>query len=193
MSTDNSPVSICSNALLMLGAQPINDFNENNDRARLAANLYPSVRDALLREHPWNCAIKRVLLAPDAIKPVFDYQHSFTLPADYLRVLSVVDNANFYIDYKIESRQIVANASSIKLRYIFQNEDITTYDSELVNLLELAMASKLAYAITQSSSLAQFRLQEYQLALKSAKAINGQEYPPQTFGESELLIRRLHG
>lgn len=42
MSTDNSPVSVCSNALLMLGAQPINDFNENVDRARLAANLYPS-------------------------------------------------------------------------------------------------------------------------------------------------------
>lgn len=68
-------------------------------------------------------------------------------------VLSVVDNANFYIDYKIKSRQIVANTFFIELSYIFQKEDETTYDSELVNLLELAMASKLVYAITLSSSL----------------------------------------
>lgn len=40
MSTNNSHVSICSNALLMLGAQPINDFSESNDRARLMSNLY---------------------------------------------------------------------------------------------------------------------------------------------------------
>ena len=34
-----TPVTICSNALLMLGDNPIADFEEDNDRARLAANL----------------------------------------------------------------------------------------------------------------------------------------------------------
>lgn len=192
MSSANTGVSVCSNALLMLGAQPINDFNENNDRAMLAANLYPGVRDALLREHSWNCAIKRVLLAPDTVNPVFGYKHSFTLPADYLRVLSVGEKGET-IDYLIEGRSLLANVSSIKLRYVFQNTDISTYDAMLVNLLELAMANNLAYAITQSSSLAQYRLQEYQMALRTAKSLNGLEYPADVLVHSPLLESRLNG
>lgn len=84
-------VSICSNALLMLGAQTINDFADqlNLDRAKLCANLYPTVRDDMLRSHPWNCAIKRAVLAPDAVAPAFGYTYSFELPADFLRVLEV--------------------------------------------------------------------------------------------------------
>lgn len=176
----------------MLGAQPINDFTESNDRARLAANLYPGVRDSLLREHPWSCAIKRVLLAHDVQSPPFGYKFSFTLPADYVRVLSVGDEGEL-IDYLIEERRILANVTSLKLRYVFQNTDISTYDSLLVNLLELAMAAKMAYAITQSTSMAQYRLQEYQLALRTAKALNGLEYPADTLGNSPLLEERLNG
>ena len=57
-------VSICSNALLMLGDNPINSFDESAtpgglDRARIADNLWPSTRNSILRSHPWNCAIKR--------------------------------------------------------------------------------------------------------------------------------------
>lgn len=192
MLTANTGVSICSNALLMLGAQPINDFNENNDRARLAVNLFSGVRDALLREHPWSCAIKRVLLAPSVEKPVFGYQYSFMLPADCLRVLSIGDEGE-YIQYLIEGRSLIANERSIKLRYVFQNTDVSSYDSILVNLLELAMAAKLAYAITQSTSMAQLRLQEFQMALKTAKSLNALEYPGDTFGNSPLLESRLYG
>lgn len=192
MSTNNSPVSICSNALLMLGAQPINNFSENNDRARLMSNLYDGARDELLREHPWNCAIKRILLAPDIEKPAFEFGYKFTLPADFIRALSVGDEWETP-RYVIEGRNILANTNSLKLRYVFQNTDVTTYDANLVRLLELLMASKAAYAITQSTSLAQYRYQEYQTALKSAKAVNGLEYPPDTLGQSPLLWSRLNG
>lgn len=191
MSTLNSAVSICSNALLMLGAQTISDFTESTDRARLCSNLFPSVRDKLLREHNWNCAVKRVLLAPDIDKPPFGYANSFTLPADCIRILTV--NEDYYPDYAIEGKKILSNDNNVQLKYIFQNEDVTTYDSSLIDLLELAMASKLAYAITQSTSLAQFRLQEYEMALKTAKAIDGQENPPETLGTSLLLDSRLYG
>ena len=82
-------VSICSNALLMLGGQPINDLSENSDRARLASNLWPAVRNYVLRRHPWNCAVKRVALAPDLTPPAFDWAFQFTLPPDFMRVLAV--------------------------------------------------------------------------------------------------------
>lgn len=184
-------VSICSNALLMLGAQTINSFDDANsiDRAKMCANLYPTVRDHVLRSHPWNCAIKRILLAPDAAAPAFGWDYRFELPADYLRVLEVSSGGG-QIDYLIEGRSILANEASIELRYVFANETEDTWDSLLVSVVTLAMAARLAYPVTQSAAMEQSRMQELEMAMRRARAVDGQEEPPQTFGDFPLLQAR---
>lgn len=187
-------VSICSNALLMLGAQTINDFADqlNLDRAKLCANLYPTVRDDMLRSHPWNCAIKRAVLAPDAVAPAFGYTHSFELPADFMRVLEVGTNGS-QIDYLVEGRTIQADTTVLELRYVFRNEVENTWDSHLVKLVTLAMAAALAYPVTQSSALQQSFEQKLEMTLKRARAVDGQEDPPQTLGDERLLRARFGG
>lgn len=187
-------VSICSNALLMLGAQTINDFNEPVDRAKLAANLYPTIRDDLLRTHPWNCTIKRALLAPDATPPAFGYANQFELPADFVRVLEV-GQAGMQIDYLVEGRSILADATSLQLRYVYLNEVENTWDASLVGLLTLAMACAMAYPITQSSALQAAFEQKLAMAKKVARAVDGQEDPPQTLGDERLYAARFgaHG
>ena len=183
-------VSICSNALLMLGAQTINDFQEPVDRAKLAANLYPTIRDDLLRTHPWNCTIKRVLLAPDATPPAFGYANQFELPADFLRVLEV-GQAGIQIDYLVEGRSILADATSVELRYVYLNEVENTWDASLVGLLTLAMACAMAYPITQSAALQSTFEQKLSMAKKVARAVDGQEDPPQTLGDERLYGSRF--
>lgn len=187
-------VSICSNALLMLGAQTINDFADqlNLDRAKLCANLYPTVRDDMLRSHPWNCAIKRAALAPDAVAPAFGYTHSFELPADFMRVLEVGTNGS-QIDYLVEGRTIQADTTVLELRYVFRNEVENTWDAHLVKLVTLAMAAALAYPVTQSSALQQSFEQKLEMTLKRARAVDGQEDPPQTLGDERLLRARFGG
>ena len=187
-------VSICSNALLMLGAQTINDFADqlNLDRAKLCANLYPTVRDDMLRSHPWNCAIKRAVLAPDAVAPTFGYTHSFELPADFMRVLEVGTNGS-QIDYLVEGRTIQADTTVLELRYVFRNEVENTWDAHLVKLVTLAMAAALAYPVTQSSALQQSFEQKLEMTLKRARAVDGQEDPPQTLGDERLLRARFGG
>lgn len=185
-------VSICSNALLMLGAQTINDFADQNnlDRAKLCANLYPFQRDSILRAHPWNCCIKRVVLAPNAEAPPFGYRAAFELPADCLRVLEV-GSGGYQIDYLVEGRAIQANAMALELRYVFQNTVESTWDSHLVDLLTMAMAAVLAYPITQSTSEHDSREAKLMQATRQAKAVDGQEDPPQTLGNEHLLASRF--
>lgn len=182
-------VSICSNALLLLGAQSINDLDESNDRAQLASNLYPTVRDNMLRAHAWNCAIKRVVLAPDATAPAYGYTYQFTLPSDWIRTLSVGDYGE-EIDYRSEGRLILADTDTLYLRYVFSNTNEGTWDAGLVDCMTLAMAARMAYAITQSASLQQVRLQELDTALKRARAVDGQDDPPETLGDFPLLAAR---
>ncbi|MHA7847248.1 hypothetical protein [Serratia sp. D1N4] len=185
-----SSVTICSNALLTLGAHPINSFDEATEHARLCANIYPTVRNDLLRKHPWNCAVKRVILSPSSTVPEFGFGFQFPLPGDLIRILSIGEDYED-IPYRIEGNKLLANINAIRLRYIWRNENESTWDSALVSLAEAMMAAKLAYAVTGSASLRDSLTQEAAYLLRQAKAIDGQEEPPEELGGYPTLHSRF--
>lgn len=179
----SSVIEICNNALLMLGDVTITTFSENIPAAKLCSNLWPVTRDAVLRLHPWNCAVKRVTLAPKAEAPVYGYSKAFTVPAELLRLLEV----DGLTDYKIEGRDIVCNASGISIRYIFRNEDVNSYDALLVEVLQAYMTYKLAYPITKSSTVRSETWEMFKNLLPVARNIDAQEEPQDTLGDFSLL------
>ena len=181
-------VSICSNALLMLGAQTINDFNDENDRAKLCSNLWPTFVDSVLRKHYWNCAKKSVVLSPEVETPAFDWDYQFLLPTDWVRTLQV-GKQHYPEAFVQEGRKLLMKTNVLYLAYI--SNDVNNYDTELVNVLELGMASRMAYAITQSASVRDSVTAEYMDALKKAKMINGMDEPPFELHDSSLLTARL--
>lgn len=185
-------VSICSNALLMLGAKTISSLDEDTDRAQLASNLYEQMRDQVLRSHPWNCATRRVVLAPDTAAPAFDYDAQFTVPADCLRVLQVGEEG-YEVDYKVESGKILAGGTSLALKYIWKNTTESTWDAMLVHAMTLQMAAAMAYPITMSTSKEQLQAQKLELFMKQCRAVDGQDDPPQTLGDFPLLQSRFGG
>lgn len=185
-----SAVSICSNALQRLGDKPIASFEDGTNPASTAANLWPTVRDALLRAHPWNCATKRVILAPMEASPPFDYSHKFQLPSDWLKTLQV-GRRGHSPDYQVEGRCILYNGTALPLVYIWRNENVSLWDDSLVIAAEMKMAAALAYPITSSASLRDSMNQEAEAMLKRAKADDGQDSPPEEFGMSPLLSARF--
>ncbi|AQG98587.1 hypothetical protein A9R05_06870 [Burkholderia sp. KK1] len=187
-----SSVSICSNALIRLGDKPISSFEDGTDAATACANLYPSVRDAMLRAHPWNSAVKRVVLAPLTMTPAFDYAYQYQLPADWLRTIQV-GARDCALDFTMEGQRILCDANSLPLVYVFHNTIESTWDDTLVELVTMKMASVLAYPITQSSSMQQSMEAQFQMAFKQAKAANGQDDRDETLGDFPLLANRLNG
>ena len=181
-------ISVCSNALLMLGKEPIASFSEGSDRARYCSNLYPMVRDYLLRKHFWNCAIKRVLLSPLSTAPAYGYTQQFQLPSDFLRVYEVGYPGRFITDFQLENRMILANAEALPLRYVWRNDDENNWDAGLIHVATVMMAAALAYPITQSASFADGMEKKAVMALREAKSIDGQENPSETFGDEFPLI-----
>ena len=185
-----SAVSICSNALLMNGAQTISSFSDNTERARQCANLYPTVRDYVLSSHPWNCCIKRVQLSPDSTSPAYDWVNQFTLPADFLRILAVGE-AGGEDDYDIEDGKILTDAALLNLRYIYRNDNEVKWTGLLVMAVTLAMRSVLAFPITQSTSLEQLITTSIKPILQQARAIDAQDQPPETLGDFHLQTSRF--
>lgn len=185
-----SAVSICSNALLRLGDKPISSFQDSSKAATLCANLYPEMRDELLRAHPWNCARKRAMLAPLSAKPAFDYPYQFQLPADWLRTIQIGPKDCPYT-YTQEGRVILAWTTALPIVYVFQNTNEQSWDASFVGTLTAAMASVLAYPITQSASMAQTMDTKFQGVFKAAKSVNGQDADEETLGDFPLIGARL--
>lgn len=174
----------------MLGAQAISAVDEDSPRAELAASLYESTRDTVLRSHPWNCATKRVILAADVSAPAFGYSAQFTLPGDFLRVAQVGDDDES-IDWKVESGKLLASGTSLKLRYIWKNTTESTWDAMLVTAMELHMAAAMAYTITMSAAKEELQLGKLERFMKQCRAVDGQDDPAQQLGDERLLGARF--
>lgn len=184
-------ISICSAALLQLGKAPISSFEAAGDNVRLCANLYPQERDSLLRENDWNCAIKRDVLAPLAAAPSFGFSTQFALPPDFLRLVSIGDylvGTPQCMDFKVEGRKILASGTVLPIVYVFRNEQEETWDSKLVELMTARMLWKLAYPVTQSTSLRDELKAEYYAMAKAARAIDAQENPSEPLSDDFTLI-----
>lgn len=179
-------VSICSNALLRLGDAPFSSFNESGDRVTLARNTYPSMRDALLGTHPWNFATKRAVLSPDETAPAFEYSARFLLPGGCLRVLSVSTSTNARPDYIIEDGYVLMDADECRLRYIYRAPE-AKWDALFVEYMTEAMRRIFAYPITGGQSLEANILAIAEEFGRKARAVDGQENPPETVGDEALF------
>lgn len=190
-------VEICSNALLMLGQKPIASFNEANqpanlNTAKLCGALYPQIKRAILRRHPWNCAVKRVQLSPDATPPAFGYTYRFLKPADWLRTLEIGDNGNLVNrpQFRDESGYLLSDERFCPLVYIAEVQ-AETFDALLTDVMTAAVAFRLAYPITKSTTVEEAKLKELQGFMREARAVDGQDEPPDTFGDLRLLTSRF--
>lgn len=184
-----SDIEICSNALLLLGAAPIASMTENTQAARICANTYPLAKLDILRAHPWNCCIRRVVLAPESAAPAFDWTHQFARPSGWLRTVQVGRKGEV-LDYQVEGVRILANTNLLPLVYV-ANVTEGEWDSLLTHVMVKRMEMDLAYPITKSTSLRDSLKQEFYAkgvgVLARAKAVDGQENPPEEWVDSPFL------
>lgn len=181
-------ISICSAALMLLGDTPIASFTESSKRATLCANVYPLARLEVLRSHPWACCVKRVVLSPLADAPSFEWGFQFTVPSDMLRIMQVGYDGQPE-EYRLENRRLLARSNVMRLVYA-ADVDEGAWDSLLVEVMTKRMAKDLAYPVTKSASLAELKAKEFEMAFKRAKAVNGQDNPPDEWNDSPFLSVR---
>lgn len=182
-------MSICSAALSLLGDKPISSLAEvNRVAATLCSNIYPLAKREVMRGHPWNCLVTRVVLSPLVDTPAFEWAYQFTLPGDCMRVLAVGYDGQPE-DYRLEGRRILARSSVLRLQYTAELGE-GYWDSLLVEVMTKRMVKDLAYPITKSGTLAELKAREFEAAYKRAKAVDGQENPPEDYGDSPLISVR---
>ena len=113
-------IELCSSALIKLGADSISSFEDGTAEARVAARLYPLVRDAC-------CACILVVrdgagrARPARGAPATEFAYAYQLPNDFLKALSAGDAVRGRgLTYQIVNRQLHSDAEAVVLRLPFR-------------------------------------------------------------------------
>lgn len=180
-----SVVDICNKSLDKLGHGPITSLEDGTKAANLCLRNWAIIRDQVLRDHPWNFAVKRSVLAPSSDAPAWGFTYKFPLPADSLRLLEVRDLST--AEYQVESGHIMANDDALYIRYTRKVTDPNEFDSLFVDTVATRLAFEICEALTQSNSKKADLWNEYDDSITRAKRADGQENPPVMFEEDEWI------
>jgi len=179
-------IEIFNAAATILGQSGISSFDTEDVLSRQAKAIYNLTRDEVLRAHPWNCAVKRISLAASADTPLFDYTYQYTLPSDWLKTLQVGEYG-VESDYRAEGRSLLLNESGpLYFRYIYKNYDETTWDSLLTMTMVYSLCEKFSYLITGSPNILELVSAKLKECRREARAVDGQDEPPESFGDYPL-------
>ena len=189
-----SKVDLANEALLVLGANTITSFTDNDSNAVLVNRFYDSERDAVLRSHRWNCAITTANLASLIGTPIIAWEYKFTLPTDpyCLRVLDVrTVTGDIKLDYEVQGRELLTEESAVDITYIKRLTDASQFDALLYQALVFRMAWKLSFPITRSHVVMNHMGTMYEAIIREARTIDSQEGTPEVIVSDTLTDVRL--
>ena len=184
-----SSIDIASNALLLIGDNPISSFDDAGAGATVAGAIYPDTKKRLLSEHPWSFATKqqrlnRLSQTPDTLT---QYQFAFQLPTDLIRIWNIQPHS----DYILVGTLLYSNQNELLCTYIYDVEE-TSLPPHFTKALEYSLAADFAIAITEDNALAGLYSSKADLFSSKAMAIDSQGRPQSGIIDSPLIDVR-HG
>lgn len=203
-----SDVSVCSQALLRLGADEINSFSEGST-GPLCANLFPQIKSRVESAYPWRFnTIKSELLTRIIDTPPTQYKYAYQLPPKMLNGLprTVWDSPasrnprSQFTDFDVFEDKLLANTEKIYVD--FQTPKIIdVFPDHVTELTILAMMAVIALPVTDQQTTADSaKIEAWGLPeergkggyFRTAMRIDSQGHPPQSIVNYPLVTVR-HG
>ncbi len=152
---------ICNLSLAKVGdeASQMTSLDDDSKEANLCKKFYEPTLRELLESNTWKFSIERTKLSRSTSTPAFEWDYIYPLPADCIRPLTIRDYSNTNRSYKYNSewdvsgKNIVTNAESVYLSYVKYIEDPNSMTALFIRCLYTALASKLAYPLTEDPKL----------------------------------------
>lgn len=152
MATGDTNIKICSDALLMLGANPISSFTEGTDEANICDRIYPDIKIKTLATYPWSFSFKKVQLARLVTTPATEYKYEYQLPSDIIGTPNAVYDADEVgaprrREYRLLGDKILTDYEEVYVDYQY-NVPEYALPHYFVQLLKYQLAWHLAMPIT---------------------------------------------
>ena len=183
----NTAITLCSKALIKLGAKSITSFIEDTSEAEVANQLYEPTLQNLLASYPWRFALTQATLARLAEKPISDYQHAFQLPNDCVRVLSAGQNVKSNgLKYQIVGQKLYTNSTEVVLNYIRRPEE-NTFPAFFTQALIGKLAAEFCLPLTESTTRTDYMKKLSDSEITSARLVDSQQTTNPAFQDFSLI------
>jgi len=161
MASGDTKLSICSDALILLGASPLSSFSEGTDAAQICDRIYDDLKDSIIASYPWSWSFKKVQLARLTGDPVNEWKYYYQLPGDRLSGVRAVFNTDaagmrpIQHGWEIYGDKLATSENQIWVDYQFAPGEsvLPTY---FVQLLKYAMAAEIAETVTDQITKAEY-------------------------------------
>lgn len=173
-------IEIISNAMILIGANPISDLSEGTE-GLVAASLYENTYRGLLASHSWRFATKKRQLSRLTDAPLNEWDYQYQLPSDLITVYKVQDNT----DYEIYGDKIYSDQPELYIDYRYRVDE-TLLPAYYTLTLQFFLAAQFAIPITDNSQRAQVYQALYEDQLRRAKGIDSSARPQDAIVDSPL-------
>ena len=167
MASGDTNVTVCNQALNLLGADTISSFSDTtNDAAAVCNNIYETVKRQTLSMYQWSFAFTKLQLTKSSTDPIGEWDNRFDLPSTAVagQPFQVYNTDSTYatpintyeIFYTSSGPAIFTNETKIYIDYITSAVTEGLMPSYFVQLLVYMMAWHLAEPVTDQISKADY-------------------------------------
>lgn len=184
----NTTVTICNRALSRIGHTIlISSLTESRLEAEQCNLHFEPSRDAVLEDHPWSFATKRVELAELASVERTDWEYVYAAPSDMLVARHIVlpgtrnPASDSRIPYVVEANDagdgqvILTDQEDAELLYTTRHTAVAVWPQSFVDALTWRLAIELALGIKKDRALAGDMAKGYQAQLVRAAVNNANQ------------------
>jgi len=186
-----SPVAVCSRALILVGAEPITSFDDGNNEALIASNMYEDVARSSLLNTRWRFATNQSVLNRLSEQPTGRFDAAYQLPSDWLmtHVVTVNDTP---IEYQTYGNKLFCNetsSSELVLDFTFRANE-QGWPSYFTIAVEYELASVFAVSLARDQSLAQLMTQQAATSMMKARNLDAQQQTTRKLSTNRFITNR---
>ncbi len=187
----NTPIDICSRALILIGAEPITSFEDGTTEALVSVNMYEDVIRTSLVNTRWRFATNQAVLNLITSEPTGRYDRAYQLPSGYLMVHTATVEDNI-IDYQIYGDKLFADTSAsdtVILDFTFRANELD-FPSYFTIAVEYALAMVFATSVARDASLAALMEKQATSAMAKARSLDSQQQTTRKLVTSRFITNR---
>ena len=167
MASGDTNITICNQALNLLGADVISSFSDtSNDAAAVCNNIYETIKRQTLSMYPWSFALTKLQLTKSGTSPIGEWDNRFDLPSTAVAgqpfqvyntdATGSMPITSYELQYTSSGPAIFTNETTIYIDYITSAITEGLMPSYFVQLLVYMMAWHLAEPVTDQTTKADY-------------------------------------
>jgi len=187
----SSPVDVCSRALILIGAEPITSFDDGNNEALIASNMYEDIARSSLVNTRWRFATNQAVLNRLSDAPTGRFDAAYQLPSGWLMTHTVTVN-DTPIEYQTYGTKLFCNETSsaeLVLDFTYRADE-QNWPSYFTVAVEYELASVFAVGLARDQSLAQLMSQQASIAMVKARNLDAQQQTTRKLTTTRFITNR---